>query len=112
MPEQFELLETIKWTPDGGFFLLDRHLRRMDHSAAHFSYPCSIAELRVHLDRAVASASAAQRVRLLLSRSGAVRVECAPLGSNNGAPAAPAKLGIATVPIDPHDPFLFHKTTN
>jgi branched-subunit amino acid aminotransferase/4-amino-4-deoxychorismate lyase len=110
MAEPFELLETIKWTPDGGFFLLDRHLRRMADSAAHFSYPCSTDDLRAGLDHAVAGASAAQRVRLLLSRSGAIRVECAPLGSDGAA--APARLGIATSPIDPRNPFLFHKTTN
>jgi para-aminobenzoate synthetase / 4-amino-4-deoxychorismate lyase len=108
MAEPFELLETIKWTPDGGFFLLDRHLLRMDHSAAYFSYRCSTADLRARLDRAVAGASAAQRVRLLLARNGDIRVECAPLGPD----PAPARLGIAASPVDPRDLFLFHKTTN
>jgi para-aminobenzoate synthetase / 4-amino-4-deoxychorismate lyase len=108
MAEPFEILETIKWTPNGGFFLLDRHLRRMDQSAAYFSYRCAIGDLRDRLDRAIAGCSDAQRVRLLLSRSGDIRVECAPLGPNG----PPARLGIADSPIDPRDPFLFHKTTN
>ena len=108
MAEPFELLETIKWTEDGGFFLLERHLRRMDQSAEHFSYRCSTADLRAHLDRAVTGCSGAQRVRLLLARNGDIRAECTPLGSNR----TPATLGIATSPIDPSDPFLYHKTTN
>src|SRR5262245_57760035 len=108
MTEPFELLETIKWTPEGGFFLLDRHLRRMGQSAAHFRYRCSVSDLNAQLDRAVAGLSGARRVRLLLSRSGDIRVESAPLGPNG----PPARLRIAESPIDPRDPFLFHKTTN
>jgi branched-subunit amino acid aminotransferase/4-amino-4-deoxychorismate lyase len=108
MSEPFELLETIKWTPGEGFFLLDRHLRRMDQSAAYFSYRCSIADLRACLERAVAGSSVAQRVRLLLSGNGDINVECTPLGPGG----SPATLGIAATPIDPRDPFLFHKTTS
>jgi para-aminobenzoate synthetase/4-amino-4-deoxychorismate lyase len=108
MAEAFELLETIKWTPDAGFFLLDRHLHRMGQSATYFGYRCSSGELRAHLDRAVAGSSGAQRVRLLLSRDGDIKVECTPL-----TPVGPAaRLGIATSPVDPRDPFLYHKTTN
>jgi len=108
MAEPFELLETIKWTPDGGFFLLDRHLRRMDQSAAHFGYRCSLGDIRARLDRAVAGLSGVQRLRLLLAQNGDIRVESAPLGPNG----PPARLGIAESPIDSRDPFLFHKTTN
>src|SRR5262245_58219399 len=108
MTEAFELLETIKWTPDRGFFLLERHLRRMDQSAASFSFRCSIADLKDHLDRSVTGLSVAQRVRLLLAKAGDIRVECTPLAVTQTR----ARLGIAASPIDPRDPFLFHKTTN
>jgi para-aminobenzoate synthetase/4-amino-4-deoxychorismate lyase len=108
MAEAFQLLETIKWTPDGGFFLLDRHLRRMGQSATYFGYQCSTEDLRAHLDRAVGGSSGAQRVRLLLSQNGNITVELTPLSSSS----PPARLGIATSPVDPRDPFLYHKTTN
>jgi len=108
MAESFELLETIKWTPDGGCFLLERHLRRMDQSAAYFSYRCFPDDLRAHLDRAVTGCSGPQRVRLLLARHGDIRVECTPLRTDQ----TPARIGVATSPIDPSDPFLYHKTTN
>ena len=108
MTEAFELLETIKWTPDGGFFLLDRHLRRLGQSATYFGYRCSSEDVRAHLDRAVAGSFGAQRVRLLLSRDGDLSVECTPLTSVG----PPARLGIAASPVDPRDPFLYHKTTN
>jgi para-aminobenzoate synthetase/4-amino-4-deoxychorismate lyase len=110
MAEPFELLETIRWTMDGGFFLLERHLRRMEQSAAYFHYQCSLSLLRAHLERAVAGSPGAQRVRLLLAKDGDIRVECTPLGSD--PTARMARLGIAASPIDPRDPFLFHKTTN
>jgi para-aminobenzoate synthetase/4-amino-4-deoxychorismate lyase len=108
MTESFELLETIKWTPDAGFFLLNRHLHRMGQSATYFGYPWSSEELRARLDRAVAGSSVAQRVRLLLSRTGDIKVEVTAL-----APGGPlATLAIAASPVDPRDPFLYHKTTN
>jgi branched-subunit amino acid aminotransferase/4-amino-4-deoxychorismate lyase len=107
-PRTFDLLETMKWTPERGFFLLDRHLRRLARSARHFEYPCRTNDLRLALERAVASSAIPLRVRMLLARDGAVRVECAPI---EPAPA-PARLAIAQAPIDPTDVFLFHKTTN
>jgi len=109
MTGPFELLETMKWTPERGFFLLDRHLRRVDQSAAYFGYSCSIAEIRRHLERVVEGVTESQRIRLLISRDGGVRVERSALGPG---PSAPARIDIASTPIDPRDPFLFHKTTN
>ena len=108
-PQTFELLETLKWTPQGGYFLLARHINRMQRSATYFDYAWPDADIRRELDRAVADKTQSQRVRLLVSRRGAVRVECAPLGAGS---SAPARLGIATAPVDPANVFLFHKTTH
>ena len=104
----FDLLETMKWTPEGGFFLLDRHLHRLERSARYFDYPCSTPDTRRALDLAVAGSASPLRIRVLLARDGAVRIECAPLQPTT----APARLGVAPAPIDPSDVFLFHKTTN
>ena len=106
--ETFDLLETMKWTPEGGFFLLDRHLRRLERSARYFDYPCSAPDTRRALDRAVAQSAGPLRVRVLLARDGTVRIECAPLEPTT----TPARIGVAPAPIDPTDVFLFHKTTN
>jgi len=105
----FDLLETLRWTPSAGFFLLDRHLRRIERSARYFDRAWNEAGVLRELDRAVAGKVDAQRVRLLVSPSGSVRVECAPLGP---ATALPARLGIAAAPIDPRNVFLRHKTTH
>jgi para-aminobenzoate synthetase / 4-amino-4-deoxychorismate lyase len=108
MRGDFDLLETLRWTPERGVFLLDRHVNRMADSARHFGFVFDPAGLRVALDRAVLSAAGPQRLRLLLSRDGTVRVECTALD-----PTRPtARIALAATPIDPDDMFLRHKTTN
>jgi para-aminobenzoate synthetase/4-amino-4-deoxychorismate lyase len=107
-PRAFELLETLRWSPDTGFFLLDRHLARLCDSAAYFGFACSVQALREALARAVEGEQRATRVRLLLSRDGRVHVERAPLVP--GPP--PLRVALAVEPIDNLDVFLFHKTTN
>ena len=98
----------MKWSPDGGLFLLDRHLNRLARSASYFDCRCETADIRLALDGAVASPAIPQRVRLLLARDGTVRIECAPLEPTT----APARVAVALAPIDPSDVFLYHKTTN
>jgi para-aminobenzoate synthetase/4-amino-4-deoxychorismate lyase len=121
----FELLETLRWTPGGGFFLLDRHLERLRDSAEYFGFECPLDEIRAGLDAAVRSAgnpSMPFRARLLLGRDGSVRTEVSPLQRPHSA--GPAEAGafhepgallaarLAREPIDENDVFLFHKTTN
>jgi len=104
----FELLETLRWTADEGFFLLDRHLQRLSDSARYFDYNCSIERVADALSRAVDGAQHPLRVRLLVNRDGDPRVEHRALEPS----PAPLRVGIAARPVDPSDPFLFHKTTN
>jgi para-aminobenzoate synthetase/4-amino-4-deoxychorismate lyase len=108
-PQVFELLETLRWTPGEGFFLLARHLRRLLQSADYFEYKFDERAVRDALDRSVAAKSEPQRVRLLVARDGVFRIECAPLGPKT---LAPARLGIAAAPVDPSNIFLFHKTSH
>ena len=104
----FDLLETLRWTPDAGFFLLERHLRRLQASARHFGFRCSPEDVREALAGTVASANHALRVRVLVGRNGAVCVERTALEPATGT----LRVGLAAKPIDPTNPFLFHKTTN
>lgn len=108
MAPSFELLETLRWTPDEGYFLLERHLERLRGSARHFRYPCPSHRVDAALAAAIAGATAPRRVRLLVNQDGVVRVEQAAL-----EPAArPVRVGLAAGPIDSSDPFLFYKTTH
>jgi para-aminobenzoate synthetase/4-amino-4-deoxychorismate lyase len=108
-PQAFDLLETLRWSPADGFFLLERHVRRLQRSAEYFQYGFDERAVRDALEHSVASLPQPQRVRLLLARDGTSRIECATLESKT---TARAKLGIASAPIDPSNVFLFHKTTH
>lgn len=88
-------------------FLLERHLRRLLASARHFGVAISEDSLRRALAAALDGAIEPLRVRLLVDRSGIPRVELHPL---EPAPDS-VRVGLAADPIDPRDPFFFHKTT-
>jgi len=107
-PVDFELLETLRWSPGDGFVLLERHLQRLQEAAEYFSMPMPRAEVDAALAAAITEAAGPLRVRLLVSRQGQVRVEQQPF-----VPAAGAvRAALAPAPIDSSDVFLFHKTTN
>ena len=61
----FDLLETLRWTPDGGFFLLERHLRRLQESAEYFDFRCDPHAIREALSAAISGADLPLRVRML-----------------------------------------------
>jgi len=98
----------MRWTPRDRWYLLDRHLARLEQSARHFNFVYRADLVRDALDRAVASADAPQRVRLLMARDGDLRVEHTPLDRRDGV----WRLRLAADPVDPSDEFLYHKTTN
>jgi para-aminobenzoate synthetase/4-amino-4-deoxychorismate lyase len=108
MDAAFDLLETLRWTRDGGFFLLDRHLDRMARSAHHRGYACRPESLRRALDQAVDAHAEPLRVRLMLARDGTIRVEAAALAEI----VTPARVTFAARPVDRDNELLYHKTTN
>ncbi len=104
----FRLLETIGWTPGGGFALLPRHLARLVASAACFRFRCDLDEIGAMLDTAVGDLIGPSKVRVLLSRDGAVVCEGIDLGE---AAVGPLQVSMAAEPVDQADVFLYHKTT-
>ena len=104
----FDLLETLRWTPEEGFFLLERHVDRLLRSAQDFAFTCELGNIRSTLERSVARSDRPLRVRLLVARDGSVRTEIFPLEPSTGT----MRVGLASAPIDPTDIFLFHKTTH
>ena len=108
---EFELLETILWETDGGFFLLDEHLRRVQRSAVYFGFELRVAELRHQLRRMEASFPDSDlRVRVLVSRCGRWRVETHPL--LRGTRTRPLVVGFACHAVRSDNVFLRHKTTH
>jgi para-aminobenzoate synthetase / 4-amino-4-deoxychorismate lyase len=104
----FELLETLLWEAEGGYFLLAEHLRRLADSADYFDMPVNIAAVRSALsDLAATFPREPRRVRLMVDDKGRITCESVALS----VPAGPVRLALAAAPIDASDPFLYNKTT-
>lgn len=130
LPRPFDLLETLRWSPGEGWRLLEEHLERLERSAAYFDFPCErrrVVEELERLDLRLRSGPAlgqaeAQRVRLILSKSGEITLQHQPLppaaagiADPGPSPAETTGLGysvaLAKTPVRSTDRFLYHKTT-
>ncbi len=107
---KFELLESLLWEPNNGYFVLDRHLERLERSADYFNFPLSLTEVCESLEvLSMTFGAIAQKVRLTVSRDGRLTLQSNTL--DNGILKIGALVGIAKKPIDSQIPFLYHKTT-
>jgi para-aminobenzoate synthetase/4-amino-4-deoxychorismate lyase len=105
----FALLESLRWEPGSGYWLLDRHMQRLRDSATYFQFELSVAEVRARLHAFASTLPAvAHKVRLTVRREGDLRCEATPLPESA---AAPVGLAVAPTPVPSADVFLFHKTT-
>lgn len=102
------LLESIGWTREGGFALLDRHLARLRASAECFGYELDAAAVGVMLETAVADLRGPAKLRLLLGHNGSIVCEAIDLAERD---ERPLQVALAADPIDPEDVLLYHKTT-
>jgi para-aminobenzoate synthetase/4-amino-4-deoxychorismate lyase len=108
---EFSLLESLLWTPEEGYALLDRHLERLRDTAEYFGYPVDLGLVRQKLDELAAGLAAEpHKTRLLVAGHGEIMAEGSPLGP---APDPMVwRVCVHPEPVDSHDPFLHHKTTH
>lgn len=106
-PQQFDLIETMAWDRD--FLFLDLHLQRLRASAEYFDFRFAEEDIREQLYRFAGNLAreSRHRMRMLLSRSGAVSITSALLAEVR----SPALLTVSTERTDSSDAFLRHKTT-
>lgn len=108
---EFSLLETLRWSPDEGYFLLDYHRQRLQAAAEYFAVPLDWTDLERDLAQlAQTLSSQTHKVRLLVDHQGQWQLETTPL--NLVACTTPMRVRLAPTPIDPQNPFLYHKTTH
>lgn len=107
-PVEFSLLETILWTPQDGYFLLEKHIQRLRDSADYFDASFSTEKLILHLERISAGFASPKRVRILLNKAGEISAEAKDFLILN----KPFKATLAEQPINSGNVFLYHKTTN
>lgn len=106
---QCDLIETMRFEPESGIALLERHLARMKASAEVLGFAFDRHALRNQIQALCFELDAPARVRLLVSRSGASTLETAPVP----APLAePVKVAALPHPLDPSDWRLAHKTSD
>lgn len=108
-PAWFDLIETMAFDPHTGIPLLERHLARLTASARALGFAFDRHATRNELQAATFRLREPARVRLLLSRSGAIAVDVTPLPA---ATAGPVDVAVAPLPLDPRDLRLAHKTSD
>lgn len=105
----FRLLESLRWAPDEGYFLLEYHLKRLIESAEYFNFRLDRAAVESALSGVAATLSGPGKVRLLADRAGQIESEAILL--EEGAPPVPLGVGLALWPVSSADVYLYHKTT-
>ena len=107
---EFRLLESILFEEGNGYFLLERHLRRLSRSAYYFGFTLDQSGVRNALHDHSLSLRGSHKVRLLLSRDGSIGItnESIPKQLEGGA----VKVAFAETRVDSENVFLYHKTDN
>ena len=106
----FALIETLRYERGTGFHLLERHLARLQTSAAYFGYPFAREDVLQALDREAALVETpVAMLRFLLAEDGTITV-------TSTAIQLPTKntvwrFVISDQRLDEKDPFFYHKTT-
>jgi len=112
----FELLETMLWERDKGYFLLDYHLKRLQEAANYFGYPFDPVHIQQVLDQIQPTETAGNRaihqdskVRLRLNVKGQAIAKASPW--KNVPQTVPIRCCLNDRAIATNNPFLYHKTT-
>lgn len=104
----FSLIETFRFDPAEGFLRLERHLRRLENSAAQLGFDFGRSAIERELEKS-AHANSPLRVRLELSRDGSLAVTATPFAVQEGDTVW--QIAIAATRLNSRDPLLAHKTT-
>ena len=107
----FELLESLLWEEGKGYFLLERHLKRLSDSGEYFGFPVDPDRVRRRLAELSSTlGKQPHKVRLRVDQNGKVIVGAEPIYEKEKERIW--MVALAPEPVDPENPFLYHKTTN
>ena len=101
------IIESILWTPEEGFFLLDKHLNRLKESAAYFSRFVDIDDINNTLLKRVKTFQHPKKIRLLVPAHGKPVID---IRSISPLPQ-PYNIRLASSLSHSNNPFLYHKTS-
>lgn len=103
---QFGLIESLRYAPQEGYFLLERHLRRLARSAEELGFSFARFDAYSKLAAFAQQLRSAHKVRLELARDGQLELTASPLQAQ-----ASVELPLASRAVDSSDWTLAHKTT-
>lgn len=108
--EDFSLIETMRWDPSKGYFLLERHLERLLHSAQHFAFSLDLEKVKMALTKFSEDLSMGKiyRVRMLLGKDGSIDISASVLSPE----LEPVYFDLSEIAVDSQNLFLYHKTTH
>ncbi len=106
----FQLVETMRWRPDEGYWLLDRHLTRLFGSARELGFSIDRAAVERRLESAIPGYDGQpRRVRLLVAADGEMTLTHQPVALPPEMPTL--RFAWAGRAVESSDPLLRHKTT-
>ncbi|MGA7829170.1 MAG: aminodeoxychorismate synthase component I [Geobacteraceae bacterium] len=105
----FSLIESLLFEKSSGFFLLDRHLKRLADSARYFGYAIDLCSVQARLEKCSEAIAGRAKVRLLLERDGSFTVDFEPLDISDSLTIS--WIAFAAQPVDSSNPLLYHKTS-
>jgi len=104
----FDLFESIL-LQEGQYFLLNRHLQRLQNSAEFFGFQFPQLKIEATLKRiAEKHAEGKWKLKVITTKHGAVEAEVTELANN---PDQVYRVGLAKEPVNSANRLLFHKTT-
>ncbi|MXP10736.1 aminodeoxychorismate synthase component I [Pseudoblastomonas halimionae] len=106
---QFDLFETMRFSPEEGVPLLELHLERIGNSALSFGFAFDRHEVRNAIQALAFEAVAPARLRLSVSRSGRFALE---MGTLPEPATRPVRCAVLPLPVDEGDWRLRHKSTD
>ncbi|MBE2225144.1 MAG: aminotransferase class IV [Anaerolineae bacterium] len=107
---QFDLLESLLWTPEDGYFLLQRHIDRLLRSVEYFGMAVGKTAVVDALMTETHSLTEPSKVRLTVN-SEQLTVNSVSLSDGVGQLPEPIRIGLAIEPIQSDNVYLYHKTT-
>jgi len=107
----FDLIETMRFSPEGGIPLLELHLERMKASAAELGFSFDRHAARNAIQALCFHAEKPIRLRMVLARSGALSLEVSDLPTCALDADTPVPVIALPIPVDPGDWRLMHKTS-
>lgn len=106
---RFDLLETMRFDPVEGIADIDRHIARLQCSAAALGFAFDRHDARNALQAATFRLREAHCIRLRVSRSGATAIEVRALPT---AAHEPVRVAMSPLPVASEDFRLRHKTSD